>query len=903
MAFSQACLDLATKAASSILSREEVLSAFQRVEDYRNSLIADGNTAGSAENLRRFGAEEAERTRMAAALERRRTAINTLVKADLQEHLATLTAGGLRPRDALLALHEGTQHGIEEGRVSIAAHNSAFRRRYNGAMMSEMQRDNPHLLHLMDDQSLDNDVTREMMQLRDGGKPGITGNKDAQYMAKMFSKYGELARTDANALGGDIGKMEGYAGPQTHDPALMIAPGKNAKDQWVGYVLPKLDLRRTFPEGLTSDQAVKVLGDVYDTIITGLPNTPTASENGEFSGPGRITKSLEASRVLHFKDADSAMAYRDVYGYSNTMQGMMSHLNRMARVNANMTMLGTNPEMMFSAIAKDQERSIKNATEVPAGVRYGVPGRRYAPTLEQWKNHESNLIDTQHGVLRHALDISTGAAGTPGNPTFAKIGANIRAGQTAAKIGASLPSLITDVPISAASAQFRGSSFFGGLVNQMSGILGQHNTQDEKEIAYMLRESFEGIGNSVNSPFAGTGDHLTGWTSKMMVQFLKWSGHSWWTNASRDTAGQTLSAEMGMRSGTAYADLPKQYRRVLGMNGIDEPRWDIIRQSGLRAANGRNYITPDRILEMPDEAFAPLVQDRLDAAGDDPDKRAAIFEGGRRDVQLSMLRFIGDEMRHSVMTTDARAQRWLTQGTRPGTLGGEALRFATQFKSFPMAFMSGVGGRALHGFAPEDRLGLNPQTWVGEQGKHIGSLLAGMTMAGYMAMTMKDVLKGYWPPRDPTDPRTMMAAFQQGGGLGIYGDFLFGGANRYGGNALETLAGPTFGTAAQLVGDAQGIRDYYSSGGVTPSGQPKTFPLTNLFSNVVSQTPFANLHMLKPALDYLFLNSIREAISPGYLRREAKMRQQEYGQTSIWPQTASPNLAGNIRNVMGWHGR
>jgi hypothetical protein len=63
------------------------------------------------------------------------------------------------------------------------------------------------------------------------------------------------------------------------------------------------------------------------------------------------------------------------------------------------------------------------------------------------------------------------------------------------------------------------------------------------------------------------------------------------------------------------------------------------------------------------------------------------------------------------------------------------------------------------------------------------------TVLGYAAMTAKDMLKGK-TPRDPKDPNTIIKAFTQGGGAGIYGDFLFGEYNRFGQSPLETAAGP-----------------------------------------------------------------------------------------------------------------
>src|SRR5690606_16301968 len=42
------------------------------------------------------------------------------------------------------------------------------------------------------------------------------------------------------------------------------------------------------------------------------------------------------------------------------------------------------------------------------------------------------------------------------------------------------------------------------------------------------------------------------------------------------------------------------------------------------------------------------------------------------------------------------------------------------------------------------------------------------------------------------------AAMLQGGGLGIYGDFLFSDVNRFGGGLARTVAGPIWDTADQL---------------------------------------------------------------------------------------------------------
>jgi hypothetical protein len=243
-------------------------------------------------------------------------------------------------------------------------------------------------------------------------------------------------------------------------------------------------------------------------------------------------------------------------------------------------------------------------------------------------------------------------------------------------------------------------------------------------------------------------------------------------------------------------------------------------------------------------------------------------------LELSVLRFFADETGYGVITTDAKAQRYmgLNMGARPGTVGGEAIRFIMQFKGFPIAFTERVLGRGIFGHRKEAK--------AGEKFAQIGSLLAGMTLAGYASMTMKDFIKGYWPPRDPSDPRTWLAAAQQGGAWGIYGDFLFSQTNRFGGGLAETLLGPTLGSAIDLVEIGLDARDTALSGG------EESFGASRAFSNIWANVPGANLFYVKPAMDYLWLNSLRETLSPGYLRRQERTRKREYDQERLYP--ASP---------------
>ena len=113
------------------------------------------------------------------------------------------------------------------------------------------------------------------------------------------------------------------------------------------------------------------------------------------------------------------------------------------------------------------------------------------------------------------------------------------------------------------------------------------------------------------------------------------------------------------------------------------------------------------------------------------------------------------------------------------------------------------------------------------------------------------------------------AAFLQGGGAGIYGDFIFGEMrNRFGGGVLNTVAGPVFGTAEDIM-------DIYGRVKAGDDAAAKAFRVA------VNNTPFLNMFYTRMALDYLLLYNIQEQLNPGYLRRMERRIEKENGQTFL----------------------
>jgi hypothetical protein len=237
-----------------------------------------------------------------------------------------------------------------------------------------------------------------------------------------------------------------------------------------------------------------------------------------------------------------------------------------------------------------------------------------------------------------------------------------------------------------------------------------------------------------------------------------------------------------------------------------------------------------------------------------------VLDEKRLQLELTVRRFYADEMGFAVLEADAATRRLTLQGTRPGTVTGELLRAMAQFKGFPVAFTNRVLGRALLGYEPTERM---------LQARNLGTLLGGLFVMGYLAMTIKDVLRG-WSPRDPSKPDTILAALLQSGGAGIYGDFLFAQANRFGNSAAETVAGPLGGALFGAINLAAQTRDL----------EARPAQALNL---ALSNTPFASLWFARPVLDFLILNSLRESLSPGFIARQDKSRREDFGQERLIP--------------------
>jgi hypothetical protein len=328
-----------------------------------------------------------------------------------------------------------------------------------------------------------------------------------------------------------------------------------------------------------------------------------------------------------------------------------------------------------------------------------------------------------------------------------------------------------------------------------------------------------------------------------------------------------IASELGGLSNKAHGNLSARYRSTLARHGIGAQEWEAMRFMARKADNGKTYLMPDMARSIPDAALEPFVARRLEGIPENKRTDAMMTrfrEDARRDIEMSLRRFVADETNYGIIETDSRSRRLTLRGTQAGTAAGEVLRFVMQFKGFPIAFTERVLGRAAMG-GPGETAGQRFMSNI----PHIGTLMATLTAAGYLSMTLKDAARGYWPPREP-NAKTLAAAAMQGGAMGIFGDFLFADVNRFGNSALETMAGPGFSDFAKLNNMfRKSVR-----------GETKGLEAFNLLHDNV---PMLNLWYTRVATEVLYANAMREWLSPGYLRRRDANRFKQYKQERMTP--------------------
>lgn len=820
----------AAKIAGRELNLEELTEVFEDVQARIKQLQATDGMLSLEDAALRAADELGNQLKLAASIEKRNALLNARRRAELVGYIRN--TWGDRPDLGLESFLVGTNVARAGARRSVAAEQKQLSQAYIAGFLNDIER--AELLPFLTRGDNDAEVADALWRLgMDQPLDGIS--EQAAGIARIMQKYQDASRVDANKAGAYIRKLPGYVVRQSHDPYKLQRAGFQ---QWRDEILPLLD-ERTF--GAREDRDAFLLA-TYNGLVSGVHLKAMPDAPSGFKGPRNLAKKVSAERVLHFKDGLAWNQYNRVFGTGSLREAYLGGLDQAGTSTGLMRRLGTNPESNWAAALDDLQRDYLNDPE----------------KLRVFNDARNSWLKTRFAEVDGSSKIAA-------NQTAARVASNIRAVQSMAKLGGALISSVTDLPVAASELRYQGNSMLSSMGGVLQGLLQGRKGAEQREILSSLGVFFDNVRGDVVSRFSAD-DTLGGKMSRAQNMFFKLNGLNWWTDTMRSTAALMMSHNLAYNRNRAWDNLSPDLRRVLELFDIDGGRWDLLRSTPTKAADGRDYMTTQGI----DDISAARLGDYLSSHGRTVNDTA--ISELREELRGQLRSYITDRASYAVIEPDARTRAIMRRGTQPGTLTGELLRFMGQFKAFPIAILQKTVGRELYGrgYTPS-QLGSRPgaeliQALRNGNGEKLGfaQLMAWTTLFGYGAMATKDLLKGR-EPRPADDPKTWVAAMLQGGAMGLYGDFIFGENNRFGGGVIGSLAGPTAGSVEGAVDLWFRLRDGEDAAAAS-------------FRYAISHTPFANLFYARAAADYLFLYSVQEALNPGALRRAERRIEKENNQ-------------------------
>jgi hypothetical protein len=793
---------------------ESLITELRTAKKMREASGVDTDAAMAAADDVRNG------SKMAAIIKKRDALMNLNVRMLAEAFMMQFKKDAKGMREGAFALIAGTERLKVGGRASASAEQKQFAGDWIGGLKNDLEK--AGLRDEFVSGLLDREIARALWQIgRDA--PDMAGlPPQAVDIAKMIHTYQEAARVTRNRFGAWIGKMEGYIVRQSHDMYKIHAAGF---DVWRAVIEQRLDWRRIESEHLNLNRYAFLRG-VFDDLSSG--DHMQAISKGEmagFNGPSNVAKRASQERTLHFTDADAWFDYNAQFGVGNLNEAVLTGLQSAARTAGLMKVLGTNPQANLEAVMSR------------------ISDRMSGQEKAKFNSSKAQVID----LLAHV----DGRANIPGNATSAQVGSFLRAWQAMAKLGGALITSLNDVVTAAAEARYtQDKNFLSGIAESIAGVVKGRPKGEKADILSSLGVFHESMLGGVYARFDA--QDLTGKSmSWLMQKYFSMNGLNWWTESMRSASALSSAHYMALQAGKSFDALPEGAARSLSLYGIDSGKWDLLRKSGVKLADDRQYLTPEGMKAVSKEDISAY----LKKAGLPVNDTA--INNARDDITAALRSFYIDRAHHAVIEPDAR-DRWFWQrGTQSGTAEGEMLRYISQFKSFPTALIQKVFGREIYGYGADTIKDVGMREMQG-----IAQLVLYLTAFGYASMSIKDALKGR-TPRDPLSAKTMSEAFLQGGASGVYGDVLLGQASLYGRSLLETIGGPVASTAA----DIDELKARIMRGDDVGASALKLG---------LSNTPFLNLFYVKPVLDYFVIHQMQEAMNPGYLRRqEAKIDRED----------------------------
>jgi hypothetical protein len=687
-----------------------------------------------------------------------------------------------------------------------------------------------------------------------------TGDPAAFSLAMAVRDTLERARQEFNAAGGDLAKLEGYDLPHRWDRRRVarLTPEAFATRFYDTQDWARITDRATDQPFAKSGKAARMdfLRRIHRNIVSG------GWEIREPSGAGigaSLGKSRSDHRVLHFRDAESWFTANDEFGSADPFSAVVEHLRAMAHDTALMRIFGPNPEAGFEYA---RQAAMKLAQDRP-----------WKPSLPIYSDAAAEVEGVAAGT-RRMLDMVTGAANRAEADLFASFMAEVRHYIIASRLGGAMLSAVGDVGYLARAAHHVGISPQKVVARHLTTLASPEKQRVLKR-AGVIAESAANTGVAQARLY---GETFNGALMSRLSEFtMRAQGLTHWTDTARGVFKLEFYGWLADNHLALFHEVDEGLRKIFEDRGITADDWEIIRTTDLHydaAEPSATFIIPDDIRRRAD-------LDPLQAL----------------DLFIKLQATIQEQVEFAVPSASLRGRAALQVG-KPGTIGGELLNSALMFKSFTLTNMYNQMGRVLFHRVRGNRIG------------QIGIYLFAGALAGAVSIQLKTMIPNGRDPQPMDEGKFWLAALIQGGGLGIFGDFLYSSQNRFGGGFAETVAGPVVGLGVDVGRLAFGENGLTSAIWASLSEKDpakaaqKWDRLQTDFIRFVDQNAGpTNIWYFNLAMQRWFWDTLTEWAdpdAPADFAKAEKKRIKEYQTPSYWPQgELLPPRLPDLSNMFG----
>lgn len=650
--------------------------------------------------------------------------------------------------------------------------------------------------------------------------------------ANDWHKLNERMRTEFNAKGGSINKNDKWLLPQNHDARAILSLGKNAKLGKVDLEKAKAAWIKEITPFLDFDQMVDDLGKPL--------SKQQIDEALDYTFETIVTNGANKTQDFSVPRLGKKLSRRHSerrFLYFKDADSWIKYQEKFGRGD------------IFSALTGHIDAMAHETALME--VLGPNPESMYKSLVAQAEKQMKGISPSRKAYSQALFNVVSGKVNGGEMLTLADASNTVTNMLVASTLGHAFLSALSDVGFHGITSAYRGLPVMRGFGKQIRLM----KDEQLQVFAAKIGLTADGMIGRLHAANRHADVYGVGASSKIAEGVMRASLLEPWTNAGRWAWGLNFSQELAQNFGKSFDELSNAFKRGFDEYGITPDDWDALRKT--------------KAMEMRGAKYADLSKPEA--------RKFAIMVNGEADF--------------AIPTPDARVRAITTGGLERASIKGQSWRAAMMLKSFP------IGVIMTHFMR-----GAYQSTTAGKMA-YLGAMVGTTTVLGGLALQMKDIAKG----RDPremfddegiplVDDEFAMAAFMQGGGLGLFGDLVFSDYTRFGQTFSQAMLGPKVGfiddTFKTLQLSAGGLQDAVASG--------QTNVLGDLVQYADRYTPdIWQTHLfMNAAFDWLEMQADPKAAKK--FNRQTRKRRKEFDQEYWWaPGKLVPDRAPDLGAAFG----